>query len=145
MTDLIKRISHFDLNDVNVLINEECRVSGMIDWELSTPLPFGIGLGRIHTCAGEYSGGEFHMPDGFEEAERAFWSAILGGMATPVRERLERNADVVQQAVLLGTMLDCFSMEHGKIIVGPVAVKALPKFLTYRIPLIRGDDPPYAG
>jgi hypothetical protein len=24
-----------------------------------------------------------------------------------------------------------------------IALKALPKFLTYRIPFIRGDEPPY--
>lgn len=66
-------------------------------------------------------------------------------MDASVRERLELVADTVQQAVLLGSILNCFSLENGKLIVGSVSVKALPKFLTYRIPLVRGDDPPYAG
>jgi hypothetical protein len=50
-------VSHYDLNDVNVLIDESCEVTGLIDWELSTPKPFAVGLGRIHTLAGEYTGG----------------------------------------------------------------------------------------
>jgi hypothetical protein len=33
-------------------------VTGLIDWELSTPKPFGVDFGRIHTLAGEFTGGE---------------------------------------------------------------------------------------
>ncbi|KAI0427433.1 hypothetical protein F5Y09DRAFT_344693 [Xylaria sp. FL1042] len=52
-------VAYYDLNDVNVLINKECEVTALIDWELSAPLPFGAGFGRIHTIPGEYTGGEF--------------------------------------------------------------------------------------
>lgn len=52
-------VAHYDLNEVNVLIDEDCNITGLIDWELSTPLPFGVSFGRIHTYAGEYTGGEF--------------------------------------------------------------------------------------
>ncbi|KAG7286811.1 hypothetical protein NEMBOFW57_009128 [Staphylotrichum longicolle] len=90
-------VTDYDLNDVNVLIDEACDVTGVIDWELSAPKPFGVGFGRIHTLAGEFTGGEFWMPDEFEVAERAFWSELF----------------------------------------------ALPKFITYRIPALRGDEPPY--
>lgn len=44
-----------------------------MDWEFSSPLPFGIGFGRIHTLAGEFSERKFHMPAEFEESERGFW------------------------------------------------------------------------
>ncbi|KIX03704.1 uncharacterized protein Z518_07257 [Rhinocladiella mackenziei CBS 650.93] len=70
-------VAHYDLNGVNVLINEKCEVNALIDWELSTPLPFGAGFGRIHTIAGEYTGGEFWMPDEFEVAERGFWTELF--------------------------------------------------------------------
>jgi hypothetical protein len=49
-----------------VLVDEECHVSALVDWGLSHPRPFGVGFGRIHTLAGEYSEGEFYMSDGFE-------------------------------------------------------------------------------
>jgi hypothetical protein len=52
-------VAHYDLNEVNVLVDEDCEVTGVVDWELSAPKPFGVGFGRIHTLAGEYTGGEF--------------------------------------------------------------------------------------
>ncbi|KAH6616017.1 hypothetical protein B0J18DRAFT_484837 [Chaetomium sp. MPI-SDFR-AT-0129] len=120
-------VSHYDLNDVNVLIDDSCEVTGLIDWELSAPKPFAVGLGRIHTLAGEYTGGEFWMPGEFEQT----------------RGMLEKKIDLVQDAVILGTLLDSFFWEDGNVGCGEVTMKALPKFLTYRIPAVRGDEPPY--
>ncbi|KAI1453991.1 hypothetical protein F4805DRAFT_441193 [Annulohypoxylon moriforme] len=138
-------VAHYDLNDVNVLIDENCEVTALIDWELSTPLPFGVGFGRIHTIAGEYTGGEFWMPDEFEVAERGFWKEMFDGMPENVRNMLETHINLVQDAVILGTLLDCFFLEggNGKVDFSRIALKALPKFLTYRIPFIRGDEPLY--
>ncbi|KAI6527703.1 hypothetical protein MCOR05_008692 [Pyricularia oryzae] len=137
-------IAHFDLNEVNVLIDDDCRVTGIIDWELSRPLPFGVGLGRIHTIVGEYSDGEFYMPDCFVEAEKAFWHAMLDGMVPEVRKRLEEMPDIVQLGVLIGTVMDCINMENGMLCISEISIKALDKFLTYRIPTLRGEDePPY--
>ena len=48
-------ISHFDLNEVNILIYENYQVSGIVDWEFSSLLPFGMGFSWIHTLAGKYS------------------------------------------------------------------------------------------
>ncbi|KAI2472110.1 hypothetical protein F4781DRAFT_420222 [Annulohypoxylon bovei var. microspora] len=136
-------VAHYDLNDLNVLIDEDCNVTGLIDWELSSPRPFGVGFGRIHTLAGEYTGGKFWMPDEFEVAERAFWNELFGGMPTDTRDLLKKQIVLVQDAVILGTLLDCFFLEDGKVGFSQVALKALPKFLTYRIPSIRGDEAPY--
>ncbi|KAK4141929.1 uncharacterized protein C8A04DRAFT_38710 [Dichotomopilus funicola] len=69
-------VSHYDLNDVNVLIDESCGVTGLIDWELSTPKPFATGL--------------------------------FAGMTQQTRGMLEKNIDLVQDAVILGTLLDSF-------------------------------------
>ncbi|KAL4903325.1 hypothetical protein BDW74DRAFT_179744 [Aspergillus multicolor] len=138
-------IAHYDLNEVNILIDEECNATGLVDWEFSGPLPFGAGFGRIHTFAGEYEQGEFFMPDEFEAAERGFWTELFDGMDDDVRELLEENIDLVQDAVILGTLLDCFFRINGKLGFSPVCYKALPKFLTYRIPLVRGDESPYSN
>ncbi|KAK3902095.1 hypothetical protein C8A05DRAFT_15803 [Staphylotrichum tortipilum] len=136
-------VTHYDLNDVNVLIDESCNITGVVDWELSVPKPFGVGFGRIHTIAGEYTGGEFWMPDEFEIAERAFWKELFDGMPKKTRAVLEKDISLVQDAVILGTLLDAFFWEEGKVGCGEVTVKALPKFITYRIPLVRGNEPPY--
>jgi hypothetical protein len=100
-------VAHYDLNEVNVLIDEDCEVTGVIDWELSAPKPFGVGFGRIHTLAGEYTGGEFWMPEECEVAESAFWGEMFAGMPPEVRKGLEEKMDLVQDAVILGTLLDC--------------------------------------
>ncbi|KAI0835135.1 hypothetical protein F5Y06DRAFT_139452 [Hypoxylon sp. FL0890] len=136
-------VAHYDLNDVNVLIDENFAVTALIDWELSSPLPFGVGFGRIHTLAGEFSGGEFWMPDEFEVAERGFWKELFDGMPRDTRKMLEKRINLVQNAVILGTLLDCFFLEDGKVGCGQIVLNALPKFLTYRIPFIRGNEPPY--
>lgn len=138
-------VSHFDLNTVNVMVDDDCEVSGLVDWELSTPLPFGMGFGRINTLAGEFSEKKFRMPLEFEEAERGFWQEVYDGIPADVRNLFDTDPGVIQIAVTLGTLLDIFQLEEGTI--GPcnrVVVEALPKLLTYRIPFIRGSDPPYS-
>ncbi|KAF1993663.1 hypothetical protein P154DRAFT_527597 [Amniculicola lignicola CBS 123094] len=137
-------VAHFDLNSVNIIVNDNCEVSGIIDWELSTPLPFGMGFGRIHTLAGEFSEKKFYMPPEFEDAERGFWQEVWDGIPEDVRSHADPEA--VQIAVTLGTLLNAFQLEEGKIgPYNPVVVDAIPKLLTYRIPLIRGtDSPPYS-
>ncbi|KAI0409824.1 hypothetical protein F4802DRAFT_542224 [Xylaria palmicola] len=136
-------VAHYDLNDVNVLIDEKCEVTALIDWEFSKPLPFGAGFGRIHTIAGEYTGGEFWMPDEFEVAERGFWTELFNGMPEHIRTTLEKRMDLVQDAVQLATLLNCFFFEDGEVGAGQVSLRALPKLMTYRIPFVRGQEPPY--
>ena len=139
-------ISHFDLNDVNVMIDDNCEVCGLIDWELSTPQPFGMGFCRIHTIAGEFSGGAFHMPPHFNEAERGFWGEIYHGVPESVRKLLDTKPDLVQTALMVGTLLDAFQLDEGKLMDRhkDVVLEALPRFLSYRIPSLRGSDPPYS-
>lgn len=83
------------------------------------------------------------MPDEFEDAERAFWNELFGGMPADTRDLWKKQIVLVQDAVILGTLLDCFFLEDGKVGFSQVALKALPKFLTYRIPSIRGNEAPY--
>ena len=52
-------VSHYALNEVNVLIDEDCNITGLIDRDLSTPIGFWVCFGRIHTYAGEYNEGNF--------------------------------------------------------------------------------------
>ncbi|KAK4248948.1 hypothetical protein C7999DRAFT_39934 [Corynascus novoguineensis] len=123
-------VSHYDLNEVNILIDESCEVTGLIDWELSTPKPFAVGR-------------EFWIPEEFEVAERAPWNELFAGMAQKTHGMLEKNIDLVQDAVILGTLLDTFFWEDRQVGYGEISMKALPRFLTYRITPVRGDEPPY--
>jgi hypothetical protein len=104
-----------------------------------------MGLSRIHTLAGEFSERKFYTPDEFEESERGFWEEMFEGVPADVRKVLNANLEAVQMSVLLGTLLGTFELDNGKLgLCNPVMVVALPKFLSYRIPFLRGSDPPYA-
>ncbi|PUU78960.1 hypothetical protein B9Z19DRAFT_1192979 [Tuber borchii] len=134
-------ISHADLNHVNILVQEDGEVSGIVDWELSSDLPFGMGCCRIHDLVGRFTVGEFHMPEGFEDAERGFWEAILDGIPTDVRRVLDTNLYAVQTSIHIGALLDTLDIQSDSFNLA--GLKALPKFLTYRIPALRGQEPPY--
>ncbi|KAF2150347.1 hypothetical protein K461DRAFT_308246 [Myriangium duriaei CBS 260.36] len=138
-------VAHFDLNDVNIMVDNNYEVSGIVDWELSTPLPFGMGFARIHTLAGEYSDRKFCVPDEFEDAERGFWEEIQDGIPDHVRKVFKDSPELIQDAVLLGTLLDAFQLDDGKIGgYNQAVVEALPKLLTYQLPMVRGDASPYS-
>ncbi|KAL8782678.1 MAG: hypothetical protein Q9213_005186 [Squamulea squamosa] len=137
-------ISHFDLNDVNIMVHDNCEVSGIVDWELSRPLPFGMGFCRIHTLAGEFSDQRFYMPPHFEDADRAFWYEIEHGIPDNVKRIFHDDPEVIQIAITLGTLLDAFQLDDGRVgPYNPVIVDALPKLLTYQFPVIRGSAAPY--
>ncbi|GAM85014.1 hypothetical protein ANO11243_030170 [Dothideomycetidae sp. 11243] len=129
-------VSLFDLNDMNVMVDENLEVSGIVDWELSTPLPFGMGFCRTHLLAGEIYKRNLIIPDDFEEAERGLWQAVWNGLSDHVRHICGENADLVQTAVTLGTLLDTFRLVDGQL--APTCRDTevtVPTLLSYRIPI----------
>lgn len=126
---------------MNILVHEDWQVSGIVDWEGASQLPFGMGFCRIHGLAGYFMRSEFIMPDDFEDAERSFWSEVFEGVPMAVRRTLKSELQAVQTSVVMGTLLENLDPEHG---FNKAALKALPRFLTYRIPALRGKEPPYA-
>lgn len=87
------------------MIDDSCNVTGLIDWELSTPLSFGMGFRRIHALAGEFSNKKFHMPAEFEEAETEFWEEVYKSLTQDLRDLIDANLDTVQMSVTLGALL----------------------------------------
>lgn len=62
-----------------------------------------------------------------------------------VRAILDAYLNVVETSILIGTMISTFELEGDCLgQVNAVSVAALPKFLTYRIPQLRGPDRPYS-
>jgi hypothetical protein len=59
---------------------------------------FRFGFGRIHSYAGEYTGGELWVLDEFEDAERAFWAELFDRMPVEIREQFGKQIDSVQDA-----------------------------------------------
>ncbi|KAI9823665.1 MAG: hypothetical protein M1826_007683 [Phylliscum demangeonii] len=137
------QITHLDLNKMNIMVNEEGEITGLVDWELSPPpQPFGMGCSRILGLAGQYEDGIYSERNEFLEMERGFWEEMVGHAPVAVQPTLRGHPEAVQIGVLIGTVLDVLGTgTPGKF--NQAALRALPKFLTYRIPALRGADPPY--
>jgi len=135
-------VTHCDLNEFNVLIDEKHEVAGLVDWDGSVPLPFGIGFGQIHHHTGEFHDGKFYWEE-FELAERGFWDALFDGMPKQIRAQLKERINLVQDAVILGTLLFALTKLDGSIGCGGPTLEALPKWITYRLPFLRGEAKAY--
>ena len=138
--------SHLDLNEMNVMVLDNGELSGILDWELSPPpTPFSMGCNRLHTIAGEISNQIYCERENYLEMEKAFWDEIIGGAPKKIRKTLEDNPEAIQTSFMIGTILDCLETEtetEGQF--NRAALKALPKWTTYRIPALRGGAPPYS-
>ena len=104
-----------------------------------------MGLNRIHDLAGQYLNGIHYERKEYKDMEEAFWTELIHGAPTTIRNTLEQNLDTIQMSLAIGTVLSIFDLDHGGFF-NKVTVRALPKLLTYRIPALRrSDDPPYAN
>ncbi|KAB8356554.1 hypothetical protein FH972_024136 [Carpinus fangiana] len=144
-------ISHFDLNEMNVLIDEEYNVSGVVDWELSRDLPFGTGLHRIcDTIVGRNSKNRLIFPAGADKAEAAFWAAIWKEMPAAARRSIDRNLESFAAAMNIGSLLfaclDASDTAQPLVFQEPSAARLgfLEAVLTYRPPQTRGEAAPFA-
>jgi hypothetical protein len=138
-------LGHYDLNDMNILADREGRVTGVVDWELSTaPQPFGIGLYGIHFLAGEIIDGNFRKRPIFEEMERTFWKALL--KAAPGQQQIIMdNLGAVQTSVLIGILFRVMTIESDSVIISEALLRALPQLMNYQIPAIRGSRAAYGN
>ncbi|KAI9708902.1 MAG: hypothetical protein M1828_002574 [Chrysothrix sp. TS-e1954] len=138
------QLVHFDLNALNILVLENGEISGLIDWELSPPpQPFGLGLLRIHHPAGLFSEGIYHLRDNYEEMECAFWHEVVQRAPSRVKNIIDLNPDAVQTSFMIATVLDILETSNNGAVFHKPSLRVLPKFLTYRIPAVRGSDAPF--
>lgn len=137
--------SHFDLNEMNVLAEDSGEITGIVDWEMAVPQPFGMSCSCIHFLAGEIVSKQFREKDAYEAIERGFWSTLMDSADPTICALLESNLEAVQTSVMIGTLFRIISIEGENIFVGQVALKALPTLMRYKIPALRGSAKPYDG
>ncbi|KAJ8130339.1 hypothetical protein O1611_g3290 [Lasiodiplodia mahajangana] len=146
--DLPSFFSHPDLNPMNILADNAGNITGIVDWELSRVLPFGISSWAIHFLAGQFLTLEnkeigFVERPFYERIERAFWEALLQNAPKEVYDQLQSQMDLLQLSVIVGTVVQVLGTheEKGETNLSDIHVpslNALPKLLRYRIPFIRG-------
>ena len=137
--------THFDLNGMNILADQTGAITGIVDWEMAAPRPFGINCGCIPFLAGEIVNKTWQEKAAFEAMERGFWESLLQDADLTVRQQIESNLNAIQTTTLIGTLLKVFSIEGETIFVAQIPLKALPTLLKYRIPALRGSAKPFAG
>ena len=131
--------SHFDLNEMNVLVADEGEISGIVDWELALEQLFGIDCSAIHFLAGETVNKKFGEKTAYEAMERGFWNALMGAINPEIRSVLESNVQAIQTSVMIGTLFKVVSIEEEKVFISQIVL------IRYRIPALRGTARPYSG
>ncbi|KAI9801623.1 MAG: hypothetical protein M1825_003302 [Sarcosagium campestre] len=137
--------THFDLNGMNILSDKAGQITGVVDWELASVQPFGIGCGYIHFLAGEIVNKQWQERPAYDAMERGFWASLFEETDVEIRRQLMSNLDAVQTSVLIGTLFRIFGLEGEKIMVAERLLKSLPILAKYRIPALRGSATAYSG
>ncbi|KFX94060.1 hypothetical protein V490_04539 [Pseudogymnoascus sp. VKM F-3557] len=138
-------LGHLDINEMNVLVGEDAEITGIIDWELSpSPQPFGVACYCIQFLAGEIIDKVFRPRPSFEAIDRAFWDGLMENAPAEMRDFLEANWEIVQTAVMIGTVFKVFSVEGDEVFVSKIRLDALPMLMRYRVPALRGSGNAYA-
>ncbi|KAL5347221.1 hypothetical protein ACLOAV_007530 [Pseudogymnoascus australis] len=136
---------HLDINEMNVLAGENAEVTGVIDWELSPPpRPFGVACYCIQYLAGEVIDKVSRERPEFEAIDRGFWAGLLEDVPAEIRNSLEVNWEAVQTAVMIGTIFKVMCIEGDEMFVSKISLNALPMFMRYRIPALRGSSKAYS-
>ncbi|GAM82982.1 hypothetical protein ANO11243_009680 [Dothideomycetidae sp. 11243] len=144
--DSLKRLplflSHADLNYMNIMLDDDLQVSGLVDWEFSAALPFGMTFAHLSGLIGENIDGRFQITPDYDVVERAFWEEFLLHAPDTIRCLCENQPELVQTSVTLGILLNAFIIDGDKLVYNKVTPNALSIWLTYRIPMVRGANAP---
>ncbi|KAI9817688.1 MAG: hypothetical protein M1832_004582 [Thelocarpon impressellum] len=82
--------------------------------------------------------------ENYVEMEKAFWEEIIGGAPEPIQKTLQENLEAIQTSFMIGNVFNCLETEEEGCF-NKAGLGALPKYLTYRLPALRGDRPPYGS
>lgn len=137
--------THFDLNGMNILSDKAGQITGVVDWEMASVQPFGIGCGYIHYLAGEIVDKQWQERPAYDAMERGFWDSLFEKTDAKIRRQLMSNLDAVQTSVMIGTLFRIFGLEGEEIMVAERLLKTLPILAKYRIPALRGSATAYSG
>ncbi|KAF5240549.1 hypothetical protein FANTH_9520 [Fusarium anthophilum] len=81
-------ITHGDLNETNILVDNAGHISGIIDWAESKIYPFGISLWALENILGYMDSNGWHYYDNAQELRDEFWRIFetdIGGIQEDVK------------------------------------------------------------
>lgn len=92
-------ITHGDLNESNILVDDDGHITAVIDWAESRILPFGISLWGLENVLGYMDGTGWHYHDNAKELRDEFWRVFeinVGG----IQEEVKKNIRLARMAGL---------------------------------------------
>ncbi|KAF5022042.1 hypothetical protein F66182_5925 [Fusarium sp. NRRL 66182] len=84
-------ITHGDLNETNILVDNAGHISGVIDWAESKIYPFGISLWALENILGYMDSSGWHYYDNAKDLRDEFWRIFetdIGGLQEEVKENI---------------------------------------------------------
>ena len=83
-------ITHGDLNEMNILVDDIGHITGVIDWAESEICPFGISLWALENILGYMDDTGWHYHDNCKELREEFWRVFEKSVG-PLQEDMKEN------------------------------------------------------
>jgi len=133
--DLPFVVTHDDLNESNIMVDETGRITGIVDWAEAKILPFGISLWALEGILGWMDREGWHYHDNAAGLRAEFWRVFEAEVCGGGME--EQTKENIRMARMVGMFLrHAFKGDDGP---NGRAVADTDFALRYANPLCTGD------
>jgi hypothetical protein len=131
-------LTHWDINLMNIMVTDDAEIIGILDWEETYWMPFGMNTHIISRLAGYNRRGVYSKRRCSEEIEIRFWRGLFLSAPMEVRGFLPEIQLVKDIGYVLSVFQDGSSRPH------PSHVGVFNDVLGYKVPdlsiLVRGSS-----
>lgn len=96
--------SHWDINSINIMVDDDGNVTGVLDWEEAYWMPFGMNTCRLPDLAAWNRQGVLTKKPYSDEMDFAFWNSLFQAAPKAVRSYLRE----IQLAMDIGHVITTF-------------------------------------
>lgn len=108
-------LTHGDLNEMNMLVDDNGHITGIVDWAESRILPFGFALWGLENILGYMNSKGWHYHDNAQKLRDEFWR-IFEADTGCVQDDVKAN---IRLARMAGLFLR-YGFEHSASVTGKV-------------------------
>jgi Phosphotransferase enzyme family len=96
--------THGDLNGLNILTDEDGRITGVIDWGESEWKPFAIGLYGLDIFLGSMGSDGYSSVDGYDKLRGEFFETLWRNMPPEMISRRKELEKGIELAEIVGVL-----------------------------------------